>query len=250
MLSKSTLFAVFPLLQLTTAHFLLNYPPSIGFSDDEESSYPCGGFDVASRNTVTEFPIGGIPISVKSTHPAATWFFRAALLNDTENWVALGDAVYQVGQGDYCQTSVPGPAGWEDKDGVLQVVQTATDGYLFQCAAVKFTAGEAGAVPSTCTNATNVEAEYVDAEIVLNASVTSTVVAPPESTETGSSGGHEHGDDDHEEGHNATTTTTSSTATGTDTAASNTSTPNGAVRYGDVGLAVFAGVLGVAGLLL
>lgn len=47
------------------AHFLLNYPTSIGFSDDDEGTAPCGGFtpDFATDN-VTDFYVGGDNIAL------------------------------------------------------------------------------------------------------------------------------------------------------------------------------------------
>ncbi|KAK6343147.1 hypothetical protein TWF718_008520 [Orbilia javanica] len=214
------------LVPFTTAHFLLNSPPTIGFSDDEESTYPCGSFDVTSRKTVTDFPIAGLPISVTSTHPEDTWFFRAALLNDTENWVNLLPAIMQQGTGDFCNPSVPGLAAWEGEDAVIQIVASAPDGFLFQCAAVKFVGGSA-ATSASCKNGTKVTAEFTDEKLILNAQTTSTA-GGSEATET------------------ATKTSGSTTQT---SAPSSTTTPNSAVRK-DAALAVVGGVLGSLGLLL
>ncbi|RVD84765.1 uncharacterized protein DFL_006490 [Arthrobotrys flagrans] len=212
------------LLPFATAHFLLNTPPTIGFSDDDEGTYPCGSFNVTSRKTVTDFPIAGLPISVTSTHPEDTWFFRAALLNDTENWVDLLPAISQQGTGDFCNPSVPGPAAWEGEDGVVQIVAIAPDGFLFQCAAVKFVRGSAAASGS-CKNGTKVSAEFTNEKLVLNAQTTST-------------GGSE-----------ATETATRTGGSATQTSASgSTTTPNAAVRR-DGGPAVLGGALGVLGLL-
>ncbi|KAK6532629.1 hypothetical protein TWF281_006810 [Arthrobotrys megalospora] len=225
MLFKSTF--LLPLLPFATAHFLLNSPQTIGFSDDEEGVYPCGSFDATNRKTVTDFPIAGIPISLTSTHPEDTWFFRAALLNDTENWVDLSPAIAQMGTGDFCSPSVKGPAAWEGEDGVLQIVASAPDGYLFQCAAVKFVGGAAATAPGNCKNGSRVTASFTDEMLVLNAKVTSTSGgSQPTGTPTMTGG---------------STTTQSSPAT--------TTSPNAAMRR-DGALAVLGGALGVAGLLL
>ncbi|EGX49183.1 hypothetical protein AOL_s00078g567 [Orbilia oligospora ATCC 24927] len=214
-----------PLLPFAAAHFLLNTPPTIGFSDDEEGTYPCGSFNVTDRKTVTDFPIVGIPISVTSTHPEDTWFFRVALLNDTENWVDLLPAISQQGTGDFCNPSVPGPAAWEGEDGVLQIVASAPDGYLFQCAAVKFVGGSASTT-GTCKNGTKVNAEFIDEKLVLNAQTTSTA------------GGSE-----------ATEMATKTGGPATQTSASgSTTTPNAADRR-DGGFAILGGIVGVFGLL-
>ncbi|KAK6505856.1 hypothetical protein TWF481_007746 [Arthrobotrys musiformis] len=220
-----------PLLPFTAAHFLLNSPATIGFSDDDEGTYPCGSFDATDRKTVTDFPIAGIPIYVTSTHPEDTWFFRAALLNDTENWVDLLPAISQQGTGDFCNPTVPGPAGWEGEDGVIQIVASAPDGFLFQCAAVKFVGGSAS-TSGSCKNGTKVTAEFTNEKLVLNAEVTSTA-SGSEPTET-------------------STETSAATKTGSSTtqtsASSSTATPNAAVRR-DGGLAILGGALGALGLM-
>ncbi|KAF3902893.1 hypothetical protein AA313_de0208848 [Arthrobotrys entomopaga] len=163
------------LLPLTYAHFSLNFPPTMGFSDDDEDTYPCGGFDVQSRKIVTDYPVAGAPISVTSTHPQDTWFFRAALLNDTENWIDLQPAVDQEGTGKFCASRVRGPPGWENQDAVLQVVAVAPDGFLFQCAAVRFVSGVAiTPADEKCVNDTRVTASFTDETIILDASTTIT----------------------------------------------------------------------------
>ena len=43
-----------------SAHFLLNYPPTIGFDDNLEATAPCGSFTVDfSTDNVTDFHVGG-----------------------------------------------------------------------------------------------------------------------------------------------------------------------------------------------
>ncbi|KAF3904232.1 hypothetical protein ABW21_db0207719 [Orbilia brochopaga] len=176
-----------PLLPLATAHFLLNSPPTIGFSDDDEGDYPCGSFDATSRKTVTDFPTGGLPISLTSTHPEVTWFYRAALLNDTNTWVDLSQAIDQVGQGNFCSQNVPGLAAWEGKDAVLQIAASAPDGWLFQCSAVKFVSGGATAPGAGCKNATSVKASFSNEKLTLNAQTTSVSASSSQPTETGAS---------------------------------------------------------------
>ncbi|KAK6336090.1 hypothetical protein TWF696_001658 [Orbilia brochopaga] len=175
------------LLQLTKAHFLLNSPPTIGFSDDEEGDYPCGSFDATDRKTVTDFPIGGIPIALTSTHPEVTWFYRAALLNDTNNWVDLYQSITQVGQGNFCSQNVPGLADWEGQDAVLQIAASAPDGWLFQCSAIKFVSGAATAPGGSCRNATSVKASFSNEKLILNAQTTTISGSSSKPTQTGTS---------------------------------------------------------------
>ncbi|KAJ6257454.1 hypothetical protein Dda_7238 [Drechslerella dactyloides] len=172
------------LLPLARAHFLLNSPPTIGFSDDDEGDYPCGSFDASSRTTVTNFPSGGIPISLTSTHPQVTYFYRVALLNDTNAWVDLHQPIAQVGQGKFCSQDVPGLAAWEGQDAVLQIAASAPDGWLFQCSAVKFVSGAATGPGSDCTNASSIKVSYVDEKLILNAQTTTIISGSSQPTQS------------------------------------------------------------------
>lgn len=125
-------FAPLLLAATASAHFKLTNPTSIGFDDDNESESPCGGFSVTSRTNETDFPSGGMSFTILSTHPQATWHFKAALLSDTSNFEYLMAPVSQSGIGTFCLENIPGPAAWAGKDGVVQVSQTATDGTLYQ----------------------------------------------------------------------------------------------------------------------
>lgn len=113
-------------------HFVLQVPTSLGFDDSKEGMAPCGGFDITNRNTVTNWPILGAPIQIISTHPQADWEIRAALLNDTGNFVYMVPPLSQQGLGTFCLPAVPGVADWEGKDAVLQMIQHAVDGALYQ----------------------------------------------------------------------------------------------------------------------
>jgi hypothetical protein len=119
-------------LAQVNAHFLLNYPTTVGFNDDQEGTAPCGGFDVSFAN-VTNFYVGGDSIAVTSTHPASTWLFRATL--DTKaagNWSVLLPAIAQATLGQFCEKSVTVPASFAGQQGVIQVIEDAVDGQLFQ----------------------------------------------------------------------------------------------------------------------
>jgi hypothetical protein len=117
-----------------TAHFHLNYPSTIGFSDDAEDTPPCGSFIADfSKDNVTDFHVGGDFIAVTSIHPKVTWLFRATLdLTASRNWTSLLPAITQTGIGDYCEQDVMIPASWAGSKGILGVVQDAPDGILYQ----------------------------------------------------------------------------------------------------------------------
>lgn len=115
-----------------TAHFVLQSPSSIGYEDLKEGEAPCGGFDIMKRDPLVEWPVAGLPVALLSTHPAATYRFRAALINDTTKFVNLVPLLSQSGFGALCLTSMPGIAAWAGLDAVVQITQTATDGDLYQ----------------------------------------------------------------------------------------------------------------------
>lgn len=124
------LFVVFA--SLGAAHFVLQVPTSLGFDDANEGTAPCGNFDIAARTSVTEWPVSGYPVQVISTHPGATWQIRAALTNDTSTFRNLVPDMVQQGLGTFCLPAVPGIADWVGKDAVMQMIQTAVDGKLYQ----------------------------------------------------------------------------------------------------------------------
>lgn len=145
------------------AHFTLQTPQTIGFVDLDEHKAPCGGFDINNRDKVTDFPTAGHPIGIISTHPGAVWEIRAALSNETDKeGRLLLPRVRQAGLGAFCWASIQAPAEWAGLDGVIQVSQTAVDGKLFQCAAVKFTDGASAAISrDSCRNTTGTSASFV-----------------------------------------------------------------------------------------
>lgn len=121
--------ALLPTLAL--AHFHLNNPETLGFSDDNEGKFPCGGFDISFSKTA-DYPVSGAPIYLTSTHPESTWLIRASLANDTSTWHNLLPVIEQSGLGDFCEKAVAVPADWAGQNGLIQVIQDATDGLLYQ----------------------------------------------------------------------------------------------------------------------
>lgn len=113
-------------------HFNLNYPTTLGFDDDKESTGPCGGFE-PSLDKTTDFHIGGDVIAVKTTHPKSNWYFRATT-NATAGggWVNILPEIEQTGLGSYCEQNLKLPDSFAGKKGFVQAVQHAADGDLYQ----------------------------------------------------------------------------------------------------------------------
>jgi hypothetical protein len=121
------------LTTLTTAHFLLNYPPTLGFDDSIEGTSPCGGFPVVFNSSDVQVQVDGFPIALRSTHPEADWLFRATLSQQEPfNWTNLLPVVHETGLGDFCIPDFKVPAEFTGQTGLLQIMQEAADGPLYQ----------------------------------------------------------------------------------------------------------------------
>jgi hypothetical protein len=118
---------------LAAGHFLLNYPPSIGFNDDMEGTGPCGGFTPIFNDSLPSVTVGRFPVELRSTHPQADWLFRATLDKKAPfNWTNLLPVVTERGLGDFCIPNIKAPAEFAGQSGLIQVMQDAVDGILFQ----------------------------------------------------------------------------------------------------------------------
>jgi hypothetical protein len=119
--------------QFTAAHFLLNYPPTLGFDDSIEGTSPCGGFPVVFNSSDVQVQVDGFPIALRSTHPEADWLFRATLSQkEPFNWTNLLPVVHETGLGDFCIPDFKVPAEFAGQSGLLQIMQDAADGELYQ----------------------------------------------------------------------------------------------------------------------
>ena len=119
---------------LSTAHFVMLSPESIGFSDDDESTAPCGGFTPdLDKDTAVDFHVGGEALAMKLTHPEAHWLFRATTDAEAKTgWEQLFPIVQQTGIGEFCEPAVTVADSWVGKKGVVSVVSGSEDGQLYQ----------------------------------------------------------------------------------------------------------------------
>ncbi|MCJ1251845.1 hypothetical protein MMC30_009083 [Trapelia coarctata] len=168
-------FLLSSLSSLVAGHFLLNYPQTLGFSDDNEGEGPCGSFNVDFTGNVTNVTVDSFPVSLRSTHPQADWLFRVTLdKTNPSNWTNLLPVVSEIGLGAFCIPNLKAPAEFAGKQGVVQVVQDAVDGALYQCAAVNFVAGSNSSVGSGCTNVTGLTATISNQSAFSNATTSGT----------------------------------------------------------------------------
>ncbi|KIX07360.1 uncharacterized protein Z518_02013 [Rhinocladiella mackenziei CBS 650.93] len=148
----------------SSAHFILQYPTSLGFDDEAEGTSPCGGFDPTFNSTDDDsIPVGGFPVSMMSTHPASNWLFRVTLDHQAPfNWTNLLPVVDETGLGQFCLPNLKAPDSFAGQSGLVQVIQQGPDGILYQCAAVNFVTGVNTTVSSSCTNVTGLTATITD----------------------------------------------------------------------------------------
>lgn len=116
----------------TSAHFVLNWPPTAGFLDEEEVNGPCGGATVTVNSSSPEVQVGRFAAQIQSSHPTGNWQFRATL--DTQepyNWTNLS-MVQTEGPGIFCLNYLSAPEDFAGNAGILQVVDYSGDGTLYQ----------------------------------------------------------------------------------------------------------------------
>jgi hypothetical protein len=138
----STLSAL-AIVGVANAHFIVKYPPYIGFDEEYQVVGPCGKYDPSDKTAkVTEWPIAGSYVSIETSHSSAKYELKAAKLSNVTNWVSLGAPLVQTSSGDYCSKSVPGLADWKGEDAVLQVTlkdEDGSEGDLYQVRTAFFT---------------------------------------------------------------------------------------------------------------
>ncbi|WPG97758.1 Hypothetical protein R9X50_00053900 [Acrodontium crateriforme] len=155
MLSKS-LLVLAATASLASAHFILYYPPTAGFDDDNEPNGPCGGATVQVNSSSPQIQVDRFAISIFSSHPTGSWTFRGT--TDTEepyNFVDITPNVNTTGAGVFCLSEMRAPSEWAGKAGIIQVIDASVDGTLYQCAPVNFVDGSNSTIGSNCHNQTS-----------------------------------------------------------------------------------------------
>ena len=164
------LLSVAVLIQYATAHFLLQYPLSLGFNDMDEVIAPCGGFDIPASGVSNDLPVDGFPLQLYTMHPQSDFAIRfTTRRQEPFNWTNLQPVLSQQGLGAFCLPQVSAPSEWEGQDGVLQVIQHGPDGFLYQCATVNFVPGTNNTA-SGCSNATAVTASFTGSSDIFGGS--------------------------------------------------------------------------------
>lgn len=128
-----SLFFALATASLTAAHFTLNWPPTAGFSDDDEPTAPCGGATVVVSDTSPQIQVDRFAIQIFSSHPAGTWSFLATTNTEAPyDFQEIVPNITTTGPGGFCLSEFSVPSDFAGKQGVLQVIDSSVDGTLYQ----------------------------------------------------------------------------------------------------------------------
>lgn len=115
------------------SHFTLDYPLSLGYSNTNEGTSPCGGYTPSISKTSQEFHVGGHAIALTTKHNQSTFLFRATLDGTAKSgWANLLPLLNQSGLDAFCMGKVEAQAEWAAKKGIIQVIQSTEDGLFYQ----------------------------------------------------------------------------------------------------------------------
>ena len=118
---------------ISSAHFILLWPPSAGFDEDKEPNSPCGGFTPEVDNSSPDVQVNRFAISVKNVHPEGQWSFLGTTNTEAPyNFTEIVPVVRTTGIGDFCLQDMSVPGEWSGQPGIIQVVDNSPDGTLYQ----------------------------------------------------------------------------------------------------------------------
>lgn len=124
----SVLLSLLLLPLITTAHFILDYPPARGFDEDKLPTFPCAGFPVSSNRS--DWPISGGKIALTMGHDQALVQVLLGIGNDVGeafNYILL-PTIQEQGLGNFCITDLQLPTGLNVTDGTNATIQVVTNG--------------------------------------------------------------------------------------------------------------------------
>ncbi|EXJ92410.1 hypothetical protein A1O3_00961 [Capronia epimyces CBS 606.96] len=161
MIPQSVLSVLLALPLLSSAHFALDFPPPRSSDDENQASFPCGGYGQTQNRTLVS-PTS-IPVAMNLGHTENLVQILLAIGNDVGssfNYEIL-PTIHEFGPGDFCLAAVPVPADLNITDGTnatLQVITNAhSGGGLYNCADIQFSSTAAES-PSSCKNGTGISA--------------------------------------------------------------------------------------------
>jgi hypothetical protein len=127
MLSRSLLLLSLPLL--TLAHFELVFPASRGTDDENQASFPCGGYSQSQNRTLV--PLTSIPVALNLGHTEGLIQITLAIGNEVGssfNYELL-PTIREMGPGDFCLPSLAVPSDLNITDGTNATIQVITNSH-------------------------------------------------------------------------------------------------------------------------
>lgn len=133
------ILALLLLAPLGSAQFVINYPGSRGFNEDEHGDWPCGGFNSVSASR-SEFPLTGAPIQIHSTHTQQLLQVIMSVGNEPgDNFNVVVEPTFrETGPQDFCFGDASIPADLNVRPGAnatLQVISVGPEGGLYAVSA-------------------------------------------------------------------------------------------------------------------
>ena len=121
------------LASLSSAHFVLHWPPTAGFDDQQQTASPCDGFMPMVNSSSPNITVDRFAIMIQNLHAFSEWGFRGTI--DTMapyDFTPIVPIVNTTGIGDFCLDHIRAPSNWAGNPGIIQVVDNARDGVLYQ----------------------------------------------------------------------------------------------------------------------
>jgi len=162
-----TIFSLAGSLAVVNAHFLLNYPQTRGFVEENEPNF-CGGFTLS--NNRSQFPLSGGIVSITSEHPKADVDILISFDSDPTtfaefNKTSSGQSIpflmpftVMNAQGDACFpvniSSLGVSQAQNGANATIMVQFNGGDGELYQCADVVLSDTFTVPLGTQCDNAT------------------------------------------------------------------------------------------------
>lgn len=107
--------------------------PSEALANSLIRQHRCGGVATEPSDSTVDLTVDQFAVSIRSSHPEGHWSFNIA--NSTSppfNWTSITNIVETQGVGDFCLPALSIPAEYAGSSGVLQIIDNASDGMLYQ----------------------------------------------------------------------------------------------------------------------
>jgi hypothetical protein len=111
------------------AHFELVFPSSRGTDDENQASFPCGGYSQTQNRTLV--PLTSIPVALNLGHTEGLIQITLAIGNEVGssfNYELL-PTIREMGPGDFCLPSLAVPSDLNITDGTNATIQVITNSH-------------------------------------------------------------------------------------------------------------------------